>query len=231
MDDDGPAHDADQLLGSAPRWRRHQVRTRHRGALQAARPGGQGVPRPRAVRLHRGKGRSSPLCSMMVARHHRGFYAGESLRSVTTGYWTEQGAGAPRQRQARTPARCATSDQPRATPGGRSYQGEIATDNDGNRVRGNGSRWSSEEVFDVIRPGWPTPARKTTGLAPTAATSGRACTCAPPASGRSTINGGKYFCAGHLIREHRHVDGSWWTWSPNGWRPRLRDAARPRRPT
>jgi site-specific DNA recombinase len=87
------------------------------------------------------------------------------------------------------------------------YRGEVPTDNDGNPLRGQWSPLVSEEVFDVIQARLSDPARKTNRVGTDRRYIGSSLyvcnTCESPVE---TINGGKYYCAGHLIREHSHVD-------------------------
>ncbi len=140
------------------------------------------------------------------------FYAGESLRSLVrllddTKVPTRSG----RPWNTRTVRDILTN--PRYA-GWAVYRGEIATDNDGNRVRGQWKQLVSEEVFDVIAARLADPARKSnrvgtdrrylgSGLYLCAARLDSGEECDRPVQ---TVNGGKYFCAGHLTREHRHVD-------------------------
>jgi site-specific DNA recombinase len=87
------------------------------------------------------------------------------------------------------------------------YQGEVPTDNDGNPLRGQWSPLVSEEVFDVVQARLSDPSRKTNRVGTDRRYIGSSLyvcdTCGGPIQ---TINGGKYYCAGHVIREHSHVD-------------------------
>jgi hypothetical protein len=87
------------------------------------------------------------------------------------------------------------------------YQGEIATDHDGNPVRGQWSPLVGEDIFDVIQARLSDPSRKTNRVGTDRRYIGSGlylcATCDGPVQ---TVNGGKYLCSGHLTRAHRHVD-------------------------
>ncbi len=87
------------------------------------------------------------------------------------------------------------------------YQGEIATDNDGNLVRGKWEPLVAEDTFDVILTRLSDPSRKTNRVGTDRRYIGSSLyLCAQCDGPIQTVNGGKYFCSGHVIREHRHVD-------------------------
>ncbi len=87
------------------------------------------------------------------------------------------------------------------------YQGEIAVDDDGNRIRGRWEPIVAPEVFDVVQARLSDPSRKTNRVGTDRRYLGSGLfvcdTCGGPVQ---TANGGKYLCRGHLTREHKHVD-------------------------
>ena len=87
------------------------------------------------------------------------------------------------------------------------YQGEIATDDNGDRVRGQWKPIVTTEIFDVVQARLADPARKTNRVGTDRRYLGSSLfVCDECDRTVQTVNGGKYFCSGHLTREHKHVD-------------------------
>jgi hypothetical protein len=87
------------------------------------------------------------------------------------------------------------------------YQGEIVTDDDGDPVGGQWSPLVSEDVFDVIQARMSDPSRKTNRVSTDRRYLGSSLFLCGTCGGLiRTVSGGKYCCAGHLFREHSHVD-------------------------
>ncbi|AFJ36980.1 recombinase family protein [Mycobacterium sp. MOTT36Y] len=141
----------------------------------------------------------------VVARIFRAFDAGGSLRSITAKLTAD---GVPTRRgrpwNVRTVRDMLTN--PRYA-GWAVYRREIATDGDGNRIRGKWEPIVTPEVFDVIQARLSDPSRKSNRFGTDRRYLGSSLfvcdTCRGPIQ---TGNGGKYLCPGHLTREHKHVD-------------------------
>lgn len=179
---------------------------RHKRALQQHATAGKAPHGPRLFG-YTATGNVDPKESAVVADIFERFYAGESLRSLTkmltdTDVPTRNG----RPWNART-VRDMLSN-PRYA-GWAVYQGEIATDNDGNLVRGQWAPLVSEDTFDVVQARLSDPSRKTSrvGTDRRYLASGLYL-CAECDSPVQVRNGGKMFCpaGNHLSRDHRHVD-------------------------
>jgi site-specific DNA recombinase len=177
---------------------------RHRRALKQHAEAGRIPHGPRLFGYTAG-GNIEPTESVIVADIFERFYAGESLRSVTR-LLQDQGVPTRSGRPWSTRTVRDMLTNPRYA-GWAVYQGDISTDNDGNPLRGQWSPLVSEEVFDVIRARLSDPSRKTNRVGTDRRYLGSSLyvcdTCDGPIR---TINSGKYYCAGHLIREHSHVD-------------------------
>ena len=177
---------------------------RHKRALKQHAEAGR-IPHGPRLFGYTAEGNIEPTESVIVADIFERFYAGESLRSVTR-LLQDQGVPTRSGRPWSTRTVRDMLTNPRYA-GWAVYQGEIPTDNDGNPLRGQWSPLVSEEVFDVIQARLSDPARKTNRIGTDRRYIGSSLyvcdTCESPIE---TINGGKYYCAGHLIREHSHVD-------------------------
>lgn len=177
---------------------------RHKRALQQHAHAGK-IPHGPRLFGYTATGNVEPKESVVVADIFERFYAGESLRSLTkmltdTNVPTRNG----RPWNTRTVRDMLTN--PRYA-GWAVYQGEIATDNDGNLVRGQWSPLVGEDTFDVVQARLSDPSRKTGRVGTDRRYIGSGLyLCASCDGPVQTVNGGKYFCAGHLTREHRHVD-------------------------
>ncbi len=87
------------------------------------------------------------------------------------------------------------------------YRGEIATDKDGNLVRGQWAPLVDADIFDVVQARLADPSRKTNRVGTDRRYLGSSLfLCAECDKPVVTVNGGKYFCPGHVIRAHRFVD-------------------------
>ena len=74
-------------------------------------------------------------------------------------------------------------------------------------VRGNWEALVADEVFDVTQSKLTDPERKTNRVGTDRRYLGSSLYLCDACGGPiATVNGGKYFCSGHVIREHRHVD-------------------------
>jgi DNA invertase Pin-like site-specific DNA recombinase len=141
----------------------------------------------------------------VVRRIFKAFDAGESLRSITAKLTAD---GVPT--RSGRPWHVRTVRDMLANPryaGWAVYRGEIATDDKGKRVRGQWEPLVSPELFDIVQARLADPSRKTNRVGTDRRYLGSSLfvcdQCGRPVQ---TVNGGKYFCAGHLTREHRHVD-------------------------
>jgi hypothetical protein len=86
------------------------------------------------------------------------------------------------------------------------YQGEIATDHDGNLSSGTWPPLVGEDTFDVIQARLSDLSRRSNRVGTDRRYIGSGLyLCAQCEAPVQTANGGKYFCSGHLIREHRQV--------------------------
>lgn len=177
---------------------------RHTAALRRHAMNG-GVPHGPAPYGYTTTGDVVPTEAKVVARIFQAFDAGESLRSIAAkltidGTPTRSG----RPWHVRTVRDMLTN--PRYA-GWAVYQGDVAVDAEGDRIRGRWDSLVSEELFDVIQARLADPARKTNRVGTDRRYLGSGLfvcdACDKPVG---TVNGGKYFCAGHLTREHTHVD-------------------------
>jgi site-specific DNA recombinase len=177
---------------------------RHRRALKQHAEAGR-IPHGPRLFGYTADGNIEPTESVIVADIFERFYAGESLRSVTR-LLQDQGVPTRSGRPWSTRTLRDMLTNPRYA-GWVVYQGDISTDNDGNPVPGHWSPLVSEDMFDVIQARLSDPSRKTNRVGTDRRYIGSSLyvcdTCDGPIR---TINGGKYHCAGHLIRGHRHVD-------------------------
>jgi site-specific DNA recombinase len=177
---------------------------RHKRALQQHAQAGK-VPHGPRLFGYTADGNVDPVGSLTVIDAFERFYGGESLRSLTqmltdTKVPTRNG----RPWNTRTVRDMLTNSR---YAGWAVYRGEIATDNDGNLVRGQWSPLIGEDTFDVIQARLSDPARKTNRVGTDRRYIGsRLYLCAQCDGPIQTVNGGKYFCSGHLTRDHRHVD-------------------------
>ncbi|MGO9157845.1 recombinase family protein [Mycobacterium sp.] len=177
---------------------------RHKRALQQHAKAGKVPHGPRLFGYTAG-GNIEPKESVIVTDVFERFYAGESLRSLARMLEDKKvptRSGRPWNtrtvRDMLTNARYA---------GWAVYQGEIATDNDGNLVRGKWEPLIGEDTFDVIQARLSDPSRKTNRVGTDRRYLGSSLYLCAECDGLiKTVNGGKYFCSGHVIREHRHVD-------------------------
>ena len=200
---------------------------RHKRALKQHAEAGR-IPHGPRLFGYTSEGHIKPKESVIVADIFERFYAGESLRSVTR-LLQDQGVPTRSGRPWSTRTVRDMLTNPRYA-GWAVYQGEIADRQRRQPVRGQWSPLVSDEVFDVIQARLSDPARKTNRVGTDRRYIGSSLyvcdTCESPIE---TINGGKYYCAGHLIREHSHVDMFVSDVIAERWPPRLRRAARPRR--
>lgn len=176
---------------------------RHKRALQQHAQAGR-IPHGPRLFGYTATGNVDPQESAVVADIFERFYAGESLRSVTQMLTDTVPSRNGRPWNTRTVRDMLTN--PRYA-GWAVYQGEIATDSDGNLVRGQWAPLIGEEIFDVVQARLSDPSRKTSRVGTDRRYIGSGLyLCAACDGPVQTVNGGKYFCAGHLIRDHRHVD-------------------------
>ena len=146
-----------------------------------------------------------PAEAEIVTDLFKRFYGGESLRSLTHGL-TKAGV----------PTRSGRPWNTRTTrdilcncryAGWAVYRGEIATDDEGNPVRGNWQPLIDADTFYVVQARLSDPARKTNKVGTDRRYLGSSLYLCATCDGPITaVNGGKYFCAGHVIRDHKHVD-------------------------
>ncbi len=179
---------------------------RHKRALQQHAQAGK-VPHGPRLFGYTAAGHVDPQESVIVADIFERFYGGESLRSLVRLLDAQKvPTRSGRPWNTRTVRDMLTN--PRYA-GCAVYQGEIVTDDDGNRVRGQWAPLVGEDVFDVIQARLSDPSRKSNRVGTDRRYLGSGLyLCADAECERpvSTVNGGKYFCSGHLIRDHRHVD-------------------------
>lgn len=177
---------------------------RHRRALKQHAEAGR-IPHGPRLFGYTAEGNIEPTESVIVADIFERFYAGESLRSVTR---LLQEKGVPTRSGRPWSTRTVRDMLTNPRYGGWVvYQSEVLTDTDGNPLRGQWSPLVSEEVFDVIQARLSDPSRKTNRVGTDRRYIGsRLYVCDTCEAPIRTINGGKYYCAGHVIREHSHVD-------------------------
>jgi site-specific DNA recombinase len=177
---------------------------RHKRALQQHAQAGK-VPHGPRLFGYTATGNIEPKESVIVIDIFERFYGGESLRSLVRLLEDQKvptRSGHPW--NTRTVRDMLTN--PRYA-GWAVYQSEIATDNDGNLVHGKWSPLVGEDTFDVIQARLSDPSRKHNRVGTDRRYIGSSLyLCAECEGPIRTVNGGKYFCSGHLIREHRHVD-------------------------
>ena len=177
---------------------------RHKRALQQHAQAGK-VPHGPRLFGYTATGNVDPAEAEVVADVFERFYAGESLRSLVRMLEDKKvPTRSGRPCNTRTVRDMLTN--PRYA-GWAVYQGEIATDNDGKLVRGQWSPLVGEDTFDVVQARLADPSRKTNRVGTDRRYIGSGLyLCARCDGPIQTVNGGKYFCSGHVIREHRHVD-------------------------
>lgn len=151
------------------------------------------------------RGEVVPDEAEIVARIFRSFDAGGSLRSITAKLTAD---GVPT--RSGRPWHVRTVRDMLCNPryaGHAVYQGEIAVDDDGNRIRGRWEPIVTPEVFDVVQARLSDPARRTNRVGTDRRYLGSSLflcdTCEHPVR---AANAGKYLCPGHLTRESKHVD-------------------------
>jgi DNA invertase Pin-like site-specific DNA recombinase len=177
---------------------------RHKRALQQHAQAGK-VPHGPRLFGYTAAGNVDPQESVIVIDIFERFYGGESLRSLVR-LLEDQKVPTRSGRPWNTRTVRDMLTNPRYA-GWAVYQGEIATDNDGNLVRGQWSPLIGEDTFDVIQARLSDPSRKTNRVGTDRRYIGSALyLCAQCDGTVQTVNGGKYFCSGHLTRDHRHVD-------------------------
>lgn len=141
----------------------------------------------------------------IVARIFKAFEAGGSLRSITAKLTAD---GVPTRRGRPWNARTVRDMlcNPRYA-GYAVYQGEIAVDDDGNRIRGRWDALVTPEVFDLVQVRLSDPKRRSNRFGTDRRYLGSSLFVCDACGGPiQTGNGGKYLCPGHLTREHKHVD-------------------------
>ncbi|WP_445168780.1 recombinase family protein [Mycolicibacterium sp. Dal123E01] len=177
---------------------------RHTVALERHARAGK-VPHGPRLFGYTAAGGIDPKESIIVRDIFERFYAGESLRSLArlldeTKVTTRSG----RPWNTRTVRDMLTNVR---YAGWAIYQGKIATDHDGQRVRGQWEPLIAEEVFEAVQARLTDPSRTTNRVGTDRRYIGSSlylcATCDAPVT---AVNGGKYFCSGHLIRDHKHVD-------------------------
>jgi DNA invertase Pin-like site-specific DNA recombinase len=177
---------------------------RHKRALQQHAQAGK-VPHGPRLFGYTTDGNVEPKESVIVIDIFERFYGGESLRSLVR-LLEDQKVPTRSGRPWNTRTVRDMLTNPRYA-GWAVYQGDIATDNDGNLVRGQWSPLIGEDTFDVVQARLSDPSRKTNRVGTDRRYIGSGLyLCAECDAPVQTVNGGKYFCSGHLIREHRHVD-------------------------
>jgi DNA invertase Pin-like site-specific DNA recombinase len=176
---------------------------RHKRALKQHAEAGR-IPHGPRLFGYTPEGDIAPDEAMIVIDLFERFYGGESLRSLVRlleerNVPTRSG----RPWNTRTVRDMLTNAR---YAGWAVYQKEIAT-RDGVRVRGQWEPLIGEDMFDVVGAKLSDPTRKTNRVGTDRRYIGSALyLCAQCDAPVSTVNGGKYFCAGHLTREHRYVD-------------------------
>jgi site-specific DNA recombinase len=177
---------------------------RHTAALRRHAMNG-GVPHGPAPYGYTTTGDVVPAEAKIIRRIFEAFDAGESLRSITANLTAD---GAPT--RSGRPWHVRTTRDMLTNPryaGWAVYRGDIAVDDDGNRIRGRWEPLVSPELFDVIQARLSDPARKTNRVGTDRRYLGSSLfvcdACGDPVK---AVNCGKYLCPGHLTREHSHVD-------------------------
>ncbi len=163
------------------------------------------VPYGRRLFGYTADGNVEPTESVIVVDIFDRFYAGDSIRSLVRLLDSQKvptRSGGPW--STRTVHDMLTN--PRYA-GWAVYQGEIATDKDGNLVRGQWQPLIGEDIFDVIQARLADPARKTIRVGTDRRYLGSSLyLCAACEGPIKTVSGGKYHCPGHVIRKHRRID-------------------------
>ncbi|MGH3556428.1 recombinase family protein [Mycobacterium sp.] len=177
---------------------------RHKSALRQHAGLGK-VPHGPALYGYTTTGDTVPDEADVVRRIFKAFDGGESLRSLARSL-TADGVPTRSGRPWNTRTIRDMLTNPRYA-GWAVYHREIATDDNGNRVRGQWEPLVSIEMFDVVQARLSDPSRKTNRVGTDRRYLGSGLfvcdTCGEPVQ---TLNGGKYVCRGHLTREHSHVD-------------------------
>ncbi|MGB9223201.1 recombinase family protein [Mycobacterium sp.] len=177
---------------------------RHRRALKQHAEAGR-IPHGPRLFGYAPEGNVDPTESVIVADIFERFNGGESLRSVTR-LLQDQGVPTRSGRPWSTRTVRDMLTNPRYA-GWAVYQGEVAVGDDGKPVRGKWRPLVSDDVFEVIQARLSDPARKTNRVGTDRRYIGSGLyLCAECDGPIQTVNGGKYYCQHHLIREHSHVD-------------------------
>jgi DNA invertase Pin-like site-specific DNA recombinase len=177
---------------------------RHVAALKRRAQQGK-APFGRAPLGYTTTGEVVPAEAAVVIDIFKRFYAGESLRSLARRL-TDKGVPTRSGRPWNT--RTVRDLLVNVRYAGRAvYRGEPVEDADGNLVMGDWEPLVSGDVFDAIQTTLSDPLRQTNKVGTDRRYLGSSLfvcdTCDGPVT---TINGGKYHCPHHVIREHRHVD-------------------------
>lgn len=172
---------------------------RHRRSLRQRAEQGK-APFGRHLLGYTHTGEIDPEGAQIARRIFTRFYAGDSLRSLASTL-TAEGV----QTRSGKPWNTRTIRDMLSNPryaGRVVYQGQVLPE-----ATATWEPLVSGEMFDVIAARLSDPARKTNRVGTHRRYLGsslyQCTTCDAPVK---TVNGGKYFCSGHLIREHRHVD-------------------------
>jgi site-specific DNA recombinase len=177
---------------------------RHTAALREHALAGK-VPHGPRLFGYTADGNVDPVEAKVVADIFERFYGGESLRSLTqmltdTKVPTRNG----RPWNTRTVRDLLTNCR---FAGWAVHQGQIAADHDGKPVRGKWEPLVNEDTFDMVQTRLSDQSRKTNRVGTDRRYIGSGLyLCAQCDGPVQTVNGGKYFCSGHLIRDHKHVD-------------------------
>ncbi|MBU3751153.1 MAG: recombinase family protein [Mycobacterium sp.] len=177
---------------------------RHVAALHRHAKAGK-VPHGRALMGYTTAGEVVPDEAEIVRRVFAGFIAGESLRSLARAL-TEDGVPTRSGRPWNTRTVRDILSNPRYA-GWVLYQREILTDENGNRLRGQWEPLVDADDFDVVQARLSDPARKTNHVGTHRRYLGsNLFVCDECSTPVETVNGGKYTCRGHLMRDHAPVD-------------------------
>ena len=177
---------------------------RHTAALERHALAGK-VPHGRALFGYTTTGEVVPAEAEIVTDIFTRFYGGESLRSLVRLLDDQKvPTRSGRPWNTRTVRDMLTNCR---YAGWAVYQREIATDRDGNPVRGHWEPLVDEDTFDVVQAKLSDPARKTNRVGTDRRYLGSSLyLCAECDGPIQTVNGGKYLCEGHLIRTAKYVD-------------------------
>jgi site-specific DNA recombinase len=177
---------------------------RHVVALERHARAGK-VPHGKALLGYTTTGEIVPHEAEVVQRIFAKFQAGESLRSLARSL-TEEGVPTRSSRPWNTRTIRDILGNPRFA-GWALYRREIMTDADGNPVRGQWEALVDPDTFTLVQAQLADPARKTNKVGTDRRYLGsRLYVCDYCGGPIQTVNGGKYFCSGHIIRDHKPVD-------------------------